>query len=424
MIEKILRSPITLFISFVLGGYTGMYHPDYARLLSPFAGLYLAALQIAVIPIIVTSTSANIARIAGSDHVHLIKNILGITFLFLFGVSGLGIVIALITKPGVFDEIGYDLAKMIHQSTASLAKELSLTDLIEPSGMEFFADFIKDILPSNIISALAQGQILQIIVFSIIFGIAVAVYSKRKENQILEFLDDLKSTFQIIINRIIILLPIGVFFLLADQFAKISPEVILALLKFLILSIGTFLLLALINSFFIWRYSSMGYWKSWYQLKDPIVIAFSTRNSLVALPTAIETLVYKFNLDKSLTNSLMTLGISICRYGNILYFTFATIFIAQLYSTPLELSSYFIILVTSIIAGIMTSGVSGAATLYMMTFILDPVGLPFDAVLILFIAIDTIVDPLRSFINVHTNCATTIVNTSLSETPLYAGKTV
>lgn len=401
-----------------------MYHPEYARVFSPFASLYLAALQIAVIPIIVTSTSANIARIVGSDQVHLIKNILGITFLFLFGVSALGIIVALITRPGVFEDIGYDLAQMIHGSTASLVKELSLTDLIEPSGMEFFADFIKGILPSNIISALAQGQVLQIIVFSIIFGIAVAIYSKRKQNQILEFLDDLKNTFQIIINKIIVLLPIGVFFLLADQFSKISPEVIFVLLEFLVLSVGVFLLVALINSLFIWRYSSMGYWKSWYQLKDPMIIAFSTRNSLVALPTAIETLVYKFNLDKSLANSLMTLGISICRYGNILYFTFATIFIAQLYSTPLEPFSYVIILITSIIAGIMTSGVSGVATLYMMTFILDPIGLPFDAVLVLFIAIDTVVDPFRSFINVHTNCATTIINTSLSETSLQSSEAI
>jgi hypothetical protein len=103
---------------------------------------------------------------------------------------------------------------------------------------------------------------------------------------------------------------------------------------------------------------------------------------------------------------MVPLGVTICRYGSVIYFSLATMFVAQLYDTPLDAQAYAIILIGSIFAGMATSGASGVLTLAMMLLVLEPLGLPFEAVLVLFIAIDPIIDPLRTLLIVYVACAT------------------
>jgi proton glutamate symport protein len=407
-VKQFLRNPVVLFVFFILGIYTGIYHPEFSKTLSPFGNLYLSALKLVVIPIIITTVAASVAQITGSKQPYDWKRVGIVALIMLVIASSMGIVLATITRPGVID-ISFGLATIINKSGASLMKELSLTDPIEPSGGDLLSGFLTDLLPNNIFTALVNSQILQIVIFSILFGLAVGFLRQEYKGTMTDILLALKNVFQMLINGVILLLPIGIYFLLADQFSRVTPEVIEAMLRFLFSACLTMFMLFFINTIIIWRRSSMSYWNSIYSLLDTIILAFSTQSSFAAMPSAIQEMTEKFKVDPTLTNSIMSLGITLCRYGNIIYFSFATIFIAQLYSVPLGVYEYTVILFASVLAGVMTAGATGIASLYMMTIILDPIGLPFGAVLILFIAIDPLIDPLRTLLIVHTNCAATML---------------
>ncbi len=215
------------------------------------------------------------------------------------------------------------------------------------------------------------------------------------------------SVFQIIIAAVVKLLPVGVCFLVAGQLSNISAEVIFVMLKFVVMSCATLLFFFFLASIFMWRNSGVSYLKSISMMRDPIFVSLTTNSSIAAMPAAISSLIENFKFDRSATNLIMPLGIVTCRYGNIIYFSFATIFIAQLYSLPLDTYSYLIILLGAIVGGLTTSGATGVVTLSMMNIVLEPLGLPFGAVLVLFIAVDPIIDPLRTLLIVYVNSAAT-----------------
>jgi Na+/H+-dicarboxylate symporter len=103
----------------------------------------------------------------------------------------------------------------------------------------------------------------------------------------------------------------------------------------------------------------------------------------------------------------LPLGITVCRFGNIFYFGLAAFFVAQIYSVPVGLPEVAIIVLGAILAGTATAGASGLLTLPMLGFVLSPLGLPLEAVLVIFLAIDTIIDPMRTFLIVYVNTAAT-----------------
>jgi len=113
------------------------------------------------------------------------------------------------------------------------------------------------------------------------------------------------------------------------------------------------------------------------------------------------------NFDENDPCLLLPLGITVGRFGNVLFFSLAAVFVAQLYELPLGPSECTSILLCGALAGMATSGASGAVTLAMIMIVLEPLRLPWEAVLALFIAIDPIVDPMRTLLIVYPSCAFT-----------------
>jgi proton glutamate symport protein len=114
------------------------------------------------------------------------------------------------------------------------------------------------------------------------------------------------------------------------------------------------------------------------------------------------------------SNLVLPLAITLCRFGPIAYFAIATIFVSSLYQSPLGLGDIVVLIVASIFAGMATSGQSGVLTLTMLSIVLSPLGLPLDAVLVLLIAIDPLINPFRTL---------TIVGTSITVTSFVSEQT-
>jgi hypothetical protein len=145
-------------------------------------------------------------------------------------------------------------------------------------------------------------------------------------------------------------------------------------------------------------------------LFEPVMLAFATRNSMATLPSAITCLDEKMSFDSTSVNLTLPLGMTLGRFGNIFYFAVAVFFVVQIYGTDLAAVQYVTIFIGVIFAGTATAGASGIVTLSVISIVLSPLNLPVEAVLVIFMAIDPIIDPFRTFLLVYGNiCATTLI---------------
>jgi proton glutamate symport protein len=146
---------------------------------------------------------------------------------------------------------------------------------------------------------------------------------------------------------------------------------------------------------------------SYVALRKPLIISFGTRSSFVAMPSAIHAMSEDLRFEKETINLTIPLGITICRFGTVMAFSFSAVFFAQLYHLQMSPGIYGIILMGTVLAALASAGAPGAATIGMLSLVFNPLGLPVDAAIALMLAVDPLIDPVLTLVNVHTNCACT-----------------
>ncbi len=405
---KWLRSPWAIVVSVVLGAYIGRFHPEVARQLQPLGSLYLGLLKMCVLPILLSAISNSIGRLMRSHGAQrYVRRILLIFPLALLIVSGIATSIAAVAGPGrnLTTSTMETLGVLVNQSGIDL--EIALNGPLEVEEVNTIGDLVVDIVPENIFSALSEGQTLQVLLFAIIFGVSLGLIRTPSTNALFDILDSIYRSFNQVIHWLTYLLPIGLFSLLAYQLSEIGVEVLVSMVGFVVVMLVISLVLYLLGTVVIWRRSGQSLGHVLTAMKDPTILALATSSSLACLPAAISSLSDDLGFDRQTTDLVTPLTITLCRFGSVAYFGAAALFVAQIYQKEIGLSTLLIILVGSILAGMATSGVTGILTLTMLGLVLDPLRLPLEAVLVLFIAIDPLMDPLRTLGIVHTGMATT-----------------
>lgn len=405
----ILRNPWTIIVSVVIGVMIGLGNKDLALAIAPLGDLYLVLLKMCVLPILLSAIAMSIGRLMTShDAQRYVKRILMVFPAGLVLVSILGTAIAAIAGPGrnlpksVLDTLGV----LVNESAIDL--ELSLQGPLPqeepPPGI---TDFIFNMVPGNIFEALSQGESLQVLFFAIIFGTALGLVGGSVADNMFNVFEAVYRAFNKLINGFTLILPLGLCSLLAAQIAEVGIDILAAMLNFVILVIATFAILYVISTLVVWRYARCSLPRVFGALREPTILALATRSSLACIPSAISAMHDALKFDRKTTDLVVPLAITLCRFGSVVYFALAALFVAQLYNNTLGWSGYAIAMLASILAGMATSGVTGVLTLTLLQVVLDPLGLPLDAALVLFIAIDPIVDPFRTLGIVHTSLAAT-----------------
>jgi proton glutamate symport protein len=403
-----LRSPWCLAASVALGVYLGTNQPQLATAIAPVGTLYLGLLKMCVLPILITAITTSIGRlIMSQDASQSIRRILLVFPLALLCVSSLTAIIAAIAAPGknLSEATLQTLGVLVNQSGIDL--EISLNGPIAASDEANLSQFLLGMVPANIFGALSEGQTLQVLVFSIIFGIALGFIRDPNTERLFEILDSIYKACHQLINWLTFGLPIGLCSLLAAQLAKLGVEVLFSMINFVGVAIFTFLLIYGLCILVIWRQTRYSLTYVISALKEPTFLAFATSSSFACIPSSISALSEKLKFDPKTTQLVTPLAITICRFGAVAYFALAAMFVAQLYNKPLDPMQFGLIICLSILAGMATSGATGVLTLTMLDLVLTPLKLPLEAVLVLFIAIDPIIDPFRTMGLIHASLATT-----------------
>jgi len=407
-----LKHPLVILLSIVAGVGLGILAKDVAKMLAPIGDLYLFFIQMSVYPILVTAIISGLARLIKARSAG--GNLLRMTIVFvacMLIASVFGLLTGLVGEPGgdLDEQARQVLGQLINQSDGNVL-EVSLSD---PSGDSVrrqvdFWDFLRMLVPPNIFQALNLGLALQIVFFSIIFGIALGNIRSEASDLLINFLLSVLEAFQQLIAWSLYGLPFALVCLIATQVASVGVEIFSAMLKFTVLFWSVGAVLFVLSTLVIWLRS--GVRNPLHVLRslcDPIMISFATRSSFAALPASISAMQNDLRFERESVSLMLPLGITIGRYGNIIYFALASLFVVQLYNQPLSAAELTIIVTGSVFAGMATAGSSGILTLAMIGIVLTPLGLPVEAVLIIMMAVDAVIDPMRTFLIVYMNIAAT-----------------
>ena len=342
--------------------------------------IFIRSLMLLVVPLVLVSIVCGASNISdGATMGRVGGKVLGL-YLFTTALAiTLAVTVALVVSPGEGMNTG--------QALSFEAKE--------PPGL---AQTIIDIFPRNPVAAMADGNMLQIIVFALLLGIAIA-HSGEHGQRVKGLFEDFNEVIMRLVTMLIEFAPYGVFCLMARLFTDLGFDEIGALAKYFFTVAGVLVLHgALVYPallMLLGRVSPLTYLK---KMRRPMLVAFSTSSSGATLPVTLETVEHRVGVRNEVASFALPLGATINMDGTAIMQGVATVFIAQFYNYDLVLTDYLMVILTATLASIGTAGVPGVG-LIMLTMVLQQVGLPPDGIMLI-IGVDRLLDMMRTAVNI------------------------
>lgn len=268
------------------------------------------------------------------------------------------------------------------------------------------SDFILHIFPENIAKAIYEGQILQIVIFSIIFAIAVAMVKEKYRTPMIRFSESLAEVMFKFTNIVMYFAPVAVFAAIAYTVGHMGLDILYNLFKLLTtlyVALFVFLLFVLLPIALFFRIPVRPFIKA---VSEPATIAFATSNSESALPSAMEAME-KFGIPRKIVAFVIPTGYSFNLDGTTLYLSLATIFVAQAAGIDLPIDKQILICLTLMLTSKGVAGVSRASLVILLGTAVS-FGLPTEPIFII-LGIDVLMDMARTSVNVIGNCLATAV---------------
>jgi Na+/H+-dicarboxylate symporter len=262
-------------------------------------------------------------------------------------------------------------------------------------------------VPKNAIAAMAEGNMLQLIVFAILSGIGLSLLGEKGEF-LLKLFQSLNDLIMKLVEIVMLFAPIGVFGLIAKTFATVGYSAMIPLMKY----IGTVYIGLIIHAVFVYGglfklFSKLSIVKFYKKFLPAMSVAFSTASSNATVPVSLDICENKLGISRNIASFTIPLGATINMDGTAIMQGVAAFFIAQVYGIPMTFSMMLTIVLTATLASIGTAGVPGAGAI-MLSMVLQSVGLPLEGVGLI-MGIDRLVDMGRTSINVTGDAVCTVI---------------
>jgi Na+/H+-dicarboxylate symporter len=386
---KILIGLISgIILGLILGAFGAVGFAT--NIIKPFGSIFLNLIKMIIVPLVFASLVVGASSVGDVSKLGRMggKTIVYYLVTTAFAVT-IGIILANIIQPG---------------SSMQLAEGLTFEGKEAPGIVET----ILNIVPKNPIAAMADGKMLQIIVFALFVGVAITLVGKKAE-QVKGFFDGFAEVMYKITAIVMELAPYGVFALIVPVVAENGPSVLLPLLKIiLVVYLGCLLHALIVYSFTVKGLGKMSLKDFYKGILPAQVVAFSTCSSSGTLPVTMKCAEDNLGVSKETASFVLPLGATINMDGSALYQGACAIFIAQVYGLDLTLGQQLTVVLTGTLASIGAAGVPGAG-LIILTMVLKSVGLPLDG-LALIAGIDRVLDMARTTLNItgDSSCAVVV----------------
>ena len=365
----------------------------------PVGQVFLRMLFMTVVPIVFTSIALGVAGIGDIGTLgRLGGRTMGFFALSTLIAATIGLTLVNTIRPG---------GGLPAETRDALMDQFASDDLVVGGPSEFGIGTFVEIVPRNPVFAAADTDMLALIFFSLIFGVALMMIPKEKAQPVLDVLDGIGEAIIKIIDMAMALAPYGVFgliFVITSQFGwailgQLSMYVIVVLLGLLLHAI--FGVSALVRVF--GKMNPIRFWKS---IEPPIITAFSTSSSMATLPTSIATAEKELDVQPKIAGFVLPLGATMNMNGTALFEGVTVLFVAQVFGVGLGLGSQILVIALAVITAIGAAGVPGGS-LPLMMLVMATVGVPPEGIAII-LGVDRILDMSRTTLNVCGDLAASV----------------
>lgn len=400
---------LQVLIGMVLGLLTGILIGPDLKLVEPDTGtiigswlafpgkLFLAGIQMIVIPLVFASI---VTGLTGNADPAQLKS-LGIWTVGLFVVSTaiaatIGIALAVTIEPGQYLPSAVDAAPV----AATVAEERGLN-------IHQLPELVVGLLPQNPLSAMAEGQMVQIVLFAFIFGVAMLSLKSETAKPLVDLLRALQEVCMSVVRWAMLIAPFAVFGLMAQLTSRTGAATLIGLgVYILTVLVGLFclVLLYLVALRLLTRHRPIAFLG---KARELMLLAFSTSSSAAVMPLTMKTAMEKFDVRGHIAQFVIPLGATINMNGTAVYQSIAAVFLAQVYGVDLSLAAMALIVFTSVGASIGSPATPGVG-IVILSGILTGIGVPAGGVALI-IGVDRLLDMCRTSVNVSGDLVASIL---------------
>lgn len=380
-----------VFIGFALGIILGIIFREKITVISFIGTIFLNLVKMNVVPLIFFSI---VSGVASMSDVTKLKKI------------GIKTVIYYIVTTILASCIGLFIANTVHPGSGLDMSSLVSSETVEASAMPSIKETLTDMFPSNIVSSMADGNLMQIIIFSVFLGVALVMLGERAEKakRAFSFASDVMCKITDIVMQFS---PIGVCALMACVTGQYGTDVFGPLAKFILCVFGSQIIVLVVLYSIMLKFIAKVPLKKFYKKMVPVwLMTLSTTSSSATLPLSTKTTTKDFGVSDQLAGFTLPLGATINMNGAVCFYAIATIFVAQIYGVDFGIVKQISLILLTTCISVGSPGIPGGA-IVMTTMLLSNMGLPLDAVGVL-AGINRLIDMGDTSLNVTGDIVSTL----------------
>ena len=387
---------VQVLFAVVVGVLLGHFYPQVGTDMKPLGDGFIKLIKMIIAPIIFCTV---VVGIAGMEDMKKVGKTGGLALLYFEVVSTIALIVGLVIVNFVEPGVGMNV------DAASLDTK-SIAAYTAPGKMQGTVDFLMNIIPVTVVDAFAKGEILQVLLFSVLFGFALHKFGGRG-TMVFDFIEKLSHVLFDIVGIIMKVAPIGAFGAMAFTIGKYGVDSLFSLGKLM----GTFYLTCLIFVFvvlgIISKVHGFSIWKFVKYIKEELLIVLGTSSSESVLPRMMEKME-KAGARKSVVGLVIPTGYSFNLDGTSIYLTMAAVFIAQATDTPMSLTQQLTLLAVLLLTSKGAAGITGSGFIVLAATLSAVGGVPV-AGLALILGIDRFMSEARALTNLVGNGVATLV---------------
>lgn len=392
------RKLVIIFFSLIAAIAAGLVTPVTSPLYSLYdlvGTLFLNALKLVIVPLVVSSIITGVAKMGEGDNVATLGlKTFGFYFLTCFIATLVGFICVVWLAPGLRQAPLFMEGALAIPPTRSLGESLG--------------DIALKLFPPNIFQAAAEGQMLGLIAFSLLFGIFTSKIDSHFSGTLQSFWKGVFQVMMKITHFIMQFLPVGVFALVAKVIASTGFDALKSAGWFFVTMLVAFALYALvILPLFLKFIAHVNPWRHFQAMAPALLTAFTTSSSAATLPVTMECLEKRAGVSNRIVGFTLPIGTSFHMAGTAIFECVAVIFVAQAFAIPLAPYQYLLIVLLSFIMSIGIAGIP-SASLVAVVVILSMLQLPQEGLALLFV-VERLLDMFRTLINVLSNTVNTVL---------------
>ena len=376
--------------------------------IKPWGVIFVNSLKLIAVPLVFASLVKGVASLSDISRLSRIGGKSITLFLATTVIAGtIGLLLVNTVNPGIgFDT--KDTSELTPSSQEGISSKITAAEGVKEAGP---LQFLVDIIPTNILeSASNNSNMLQVIFFAILFGIAIVMLPKEKTVYVKGFFDGINDIILQIVDFIMLVAPYAVFALLGALLVDFgaSATLFIALGKYsLTVIVGMLLMVFLVYPLIIKIFTKVKYVNFFKGIFPAQMLAFSTSSSAATLPVTIQRCEDNLGISKEVSSFVLPLGATINMDGTALYQAVAAVFIAQAFGIDLDLGQQLTIVLTATLASIGAAAVPGAG-MVTLVIVLEAINVPAAGLALIF-GVDRILDMMRTVVNVTGDSAVAVV---------------